>query len=291
MYSSVRYTYRLKFEGISNEISAYLSNDELYLSHYEQQTGTSIQLYFQQMTAEKIAQRETAQKEALDLIKGDWSALSLVEYSNSSNGENTYHSATGQTIHVKEDGTFTAKLDREISGTWSFKEFYTYEDSNSKSYYYTLQPDGEDTALEASIYSGSASMSISLSSGEFYGYLRLYQLTDAELETVKQSAKEIIGTWTAESAEIYQNGAQEGTPVANYTGYTLTVLEDGTYTAQFSESFSGTWISDYSPYSKYSYTFARGNTSYSFTIDNDGKLSAWTFLNDGSHINIMMKKN
>ena len=181
---NTRYTYSLQFDGIDNAVSFTLSSDEFSFSKYDPQTGTTISLYFQQMTPEKIAQREAEQKEAAAQIKGDWNALYMIEYSNETNGENTYRSALDYTIQFKEDGTFAATLDRELTGTWSLRKIYTNENSASKSYYYDLQPDGEDTVLEVSIYADSQ-MSIPLSSAEGRQSLYLCRLTATERETLK----------------------------------------------------------------------------------------------------------
>ena len=133
-------------------------------------------------------------------------------------------------------------------------------------------------------------MSLPLSSAEGRQSLYLWRPTAAELETMKQAAKEIVGTWTVESATLYHNEAEEGTPLTD-CAYTLTVLEDGTYTAQFSETFSGTWVCNNYTYRKYNYTFAHGTTSYGYGIDENGLLHVWDHPDDSSSVDVIMKKN
>ena len=123
-----------------------------------------------------------------------------------------------------------------------------------------------------------------------------YRFTDGDtlgkmLDVETGGEKNIIGTWTSENLIFYPEGSAESVEKETQD-YTLTFLEDGTFTAVFDKEYSGTWKyqkveikQDYLAYYDYPYYYYQvelQGTDVSMTVQtlNYGRINV--HASDGS---------
>lgn len=105
------YRYCLTFEGTEGT-SGYIAfeinkNGDAVFYPYDHDCEIS----FLQMTEEKIAERNAARAEAAERVAGTWTSFCRAH----ADGQDDWW---GYSITFTEDGTFTAVLDQEYTGTW-----------------------------------------------------------------------------------------------------------------------------------------------------------------------------
>ena len=229
---------------------------------------------FERSDPETQQQLEKAMEEGPKKLIGTWQS-EMVEYRLLSDNTETRLDTTEYSMTFAEDGTFTALFDKEYAGTWRFN---TAEPQNNDiTYRYAVRFDGTNRDLEIStlsrgrIYFGGSSDTHSLFSW-------FNQISDG-IEDHSALAPDLIhGTWTTVAMEQF---VADGQPMkqADPIPYTLTVNPDGTFTADFGEALSGTWIYreyDYGYYGyQYAFTFEGADGSMIYSIPDPGTLNAF----------------
>ena len=232
-------------------------NSSFYGSFWENERDT---YRYHTMDESSIPALEAAMEEAPTLLVGPWQSSRVDNV-----GVIDERVTQDYSITFAEDGTFTAQLDKERSGTWALNDIYP---GDYISVSYALTFDGVEDSVHASV-SPSGELTFGYSKDQnSYTSIHFLQMTEekmAEREAVRARAEQVIaGTWTSESLYTSnrngENGQWEERP-----GYTITIREDGTFTASLDQEYTGTWswqypdfyVMDeqgYQPYVNYDYT-------------------------------------
>ena len=186
------------------------------------------------MSPENLEKLKEANETGKKLILGEWSSISASVYAKAT-GAGTKKAAMDYTVTFHEDGTFTASMDKEYTGTWKFDEASLTGDSVS--YYYDMEIDGVSSYVYAYIdYDGELSIHGSDDNASYTVYLK--QMTQEEkdqLAAENEKAKTaILGDWTSYSINQDENMFSD-------TGYTITFRDDGTFTTNLEEGSTGSW--------------------------------------------------
>lgn len=280
----VDYRYKLKFDGVSQVVYATIGyNDELSFHHSDENLSKSI--YFAVMSAERKAKEEKANAEAAGLLAGNWNSLFTTTYD-----PDTQHSdrvvTTGYSLNILKDGTFTAHMDEEITGTWEVQQVDVNEEYNYTAYSYSLY--STENNEQYSLYlnpSGQLSM--------YYNdkNLVLSQITDAQVKEFEKGPGLITGTWTGKQSYTYDADSEQDIPHEK-GDFSVTVNADGTYTAQLGNKLENRWeYYDYDPEYGYQYMFYyEDNYSQIFCIRDDGRLEAG-FRENEEYVYTYLEKN
>ena len=232
------YWYRLTFEGIEStsahtvfEINKDGDADFISYSH-------SCSISFLQMTEEKIAEREAIRKETTERLIGPWTSIEIYYYGDGYS-DGSFRVTDAYSFNFAEDGTFTAVLDTEITGTWAFKAVETNADGTVYGYEYSLTFDGikKNSSSYISFFihtDGDASfMAHNLDYQIFF--LQMTEEKIAERNAARaEAAERVAGTWTS-FCRAHEDGQD------NWRGYSITFAEDGTFTAVLDQEYTGIW--------------------------------------------------
>lgn len=210
-------------------------NDDDYLPR----NGFSVRLtdksyYVTKSTAEEVEVIRESLRTAPEKVLGQWTSTAVSTYPYGS-GESTTVPTSDYTVTFNTDGTFTANLDKDYTGTWMLdKVDYT---GSYTVCYYDLKLDGNDTNLYAHISTQDELNIVGSDDSASYS-ITMKQLTaeqKAQLEAASEKAKTaIIGDWNSHS--IYQDGSE-----TTNSSYTVTFHADGTLTTNLEEGTTGTW--------------------------------------------------
>lgn len=175
------------------------------------------------------------------------------------------------TLTVREDGTFTAMLDEEFSGTVRYKwgefekwdgGFYDgvpHEDIRRISCYEVYAEDQYLLDYEHSVDNQCDDKLVL-----YNGLKRITFVPEEEKEAYQQVAALPVGTWTVQ--------AVNGDSPENWLGGTITFCEDGTFTSSLDVQFSGDWTIDTDdPFSGRYYYVMEDSSRRHFRID-DGTM-------------------
>lgn len=112
--SDTMYDYHLHFHDLDKTIECrlHITSDGLYLGLAEDLSDPNSTLYFKQLNDQQNA--------GLTLPVGTWTTTNIVDA-----GSNETVITNEYAITFREDGTFTARLERELSGTW---QFFSYDE-------------------------------------------------------------------------------------------------------------------------------------------------------------------
>lgn len=151
-----------------------------------------------------------------------------------------YDCRTDMVMEFLPDGSFTAWLDQEYTGTWRLSQVTTMGAKMEYSY-----------ALSIQDLPGVWRMTMD---EEGYLYLQgndaVVQLSrpeDPDLAQLLLLDERLVGTWECKNAEsfyaYYEEEADRDMRWEPSGGYTLEIREDGTFAAYFDQKESGTWQS------------------------------------------------
>lgn len=285
-YGTVYYSYNLKFDGVSEDVYTSLYDGNLHFSKSTQSSSTTI--YFCQMTEEEAAAQEAAMREGITELIGSWTSLYILEHDYDA-GTSAYKNEMDYSITFSGDGTFTAALDQNRTGTWEFADWDVYEDEYNKSTSYTfyLRFDGVSGTVYTSLSNGGLYLSGNSKSISFA------QMTAEEHNAFRKGLELAEGTWTAVSATRYNNQTNSEETL-DASGYSLTVNADYTFSVTLDTAASGTWyLGRYDPEYGYSYFFQSGESGhYSVTLSNDGSLYIYIWNEaDSTNTEIQMKQS
>ena len=211
----------------------------------------------------------------LDSICGPWTSNEVYYYEGSTRATDAY------SFNFAEDGTFTAMLDQEYTGTWVFKQVVKDEKGNVDSYRYRLTFEGIESTSAHTVFEinkdGDADF-ISYSHSCSISFLLMTEEKIAEREAIrKENAERLVGPWASNEIYYYGDGSTRATDA-----YSINFAEDGTFSAVMDTVRTGTWAfkavetnADGTVYGyEYSLTFdgiKKNTSSYiSFFIHTDG---------------------
>jgi len=195
-------------------------------------------------------------------------------------------------ITFNEDGTVSALLDKEYTGTWEPLRINRHSGDQIQ-YSYDLHFDGvgEDTPIYCYLDPEEGGR----------GVLRVSVLSpDGTVETVYQFRQtdeayfaeeaQIAGYWQPVKALWYNDATKEFESQDVDTSMYIWAFEDGTFTGKLLSPFSGTWIYDgTNSYSHSLYSLAAENgASTSFVLDGD-TLIGW-YDSAGKSISVYFEK-
>lgn len=267
------YSYCLYFDGVSDSVYAHISTyDDAELSFGKSSQSSSTNISFEQPNPEKAAAEEAAMREGAAALAGTWNSLYVSEY-DSNTGSSTYKNVLDYTITFAEDGTFTASMDGERTGTWEFDDWYVYDSGDGtekNSYSFNLHFDGASGRTNIYVDNYSLSLGTNSKSVEFL------KMSEEEWDALRKGLELPVGSWTAVNAGIWnsQTNAQQ---TLDTSGCTLTVNADFTCSGMIgTTAVSGTWCLTYynSEEGYYSYTLSNGTSAHhGFSIGSDGALN------------------
>lgn len=222
-------------------------------------------LYMTKMEPEEIAELEVALAEGKEKIIGTWNSLSADKYIH--NGESTRWIDTSKSIEFRQDGTFTAYLETEKEGTWTFQNASV----NSPDVYYAYELQYANHPEVTQIYCTVENDNY-LDLNEIYdGYTMGYEFRNAAVSADEDSTLALTGTWTSTSTDIYYYDSRLSEYMQNYAN-TLTFHEDGTVEGVMDGEKTGTWLQT----KKYTSEYSDGTVyhSYTYLLQFDGEAEA-----------------
>ena len=231
-------------------------------------------------------------KLADQILPGTWTSEKLAYYPEGST-DRLEKETTEYSLTFGQDGTFTARFDREYTGTWTFqkvdfaKDYVAYYDYPG--YRYKLTLEGADISSSIQILSHGR-LYMEASDGKRSMSCWFNQTADGGADHAALAPSLIVGEWDAFELIEIGNGKSVQTPEPG--AYTLTVREDSTFTLKAGGEVSGQWhFSEYTFQSGYGYGFlaegAEGGMYY--TIHTPGQLRAFYEI-DGVSYGFMMQK-
>lgn len=212
-------------------------------------------------------QEYTAVLQATDLLVGKWTSEFVLTQGYTM--ENADEVTAEYSITFFADGTFTAEIGGEHTGTWYVShisdswEGYTGE---KVPYYfnYRLYFDGQTEETYGTLDARSnTSFSLSSVPGMQDRHIYFDRLTQEDIPILLGGVSQLVGTWqTPEWASVF---------------YSLTFCEDGTVTGVLDREISGVW--------KYYEYDSGGKCRYRLHLD-DTDVLEWVSVEDGQmHIN------
>ena len=178
-------------------------NSSFYGSFWENERDT---YRYHTMDESSIPALEAAMEEAPTLLVGPWQSSRVDNV-----GVIDERVTQDYSITFAEDGTFTAQLDKERSGTWALNDIYP---GDYISVSYALTFDGVEDSVHASV-SPSGELTFGYSKDQnSYTSIYFLQMTEekiAEREAVRARAEQVIaGTWTSESLYTSNRNGENG---------------------------------------------------------------------------------
>ena len=182
-------------------------------------------------------------KDLVELIKksnfiplGTWTSTKVTAI-----GETTM--TTNYSVTLNDDYTFTAKLDRQLQGTWIARKMPDAEDS-TPTYSYYLIPDGSKDEIYCQIvtYNDEPQFIITyyapMEGKQFY----FDKLTEETAKLVEKGNTFLVGNWL--SYNYYIRNMEDYSIVNEQIqseDYSLTFHSSGTFTGSLHSNISGTW--------------------------------------------------
>lgn len=232
----------LNGDGENYVTTVYLGDGQSYSSdslQHEQLEMTlkmdNISRSFEAMDDEAYAELEHATR---NLPCGPWTSTEV------SKGDDS-RETDAYSINFAEDGTFTAVLDTQRSGTWYFDSFMHGVNGENKfvtGYHYRLLFDGLSEPVSFFIYKDEDHGGTYLSSnGRYVHFLQMTEEKIAEREAIRaEAAERIAGSWSALEMHTWFSN-DSGNQTKNMLDYNITFAADGTFTATLDQAYTGTW--------------------------------------------------
>lgn len=194
-----------------------------------------IKLTFEAMTQEEIDIQAKAMEEGPNMLVGTWSSMYYRSF-HTNPGSDTL--ALDYTVTFLSDGTFTASVGKEISGTWMYHDSWGDESHGRHSYYFYIQGDVYPCNMELE-YTESHVPQLSIAGRSTVpgsGYTLYLNKRSSQQD---QIARSLIGSWTSmyektRTGDDYQR--------INTIDYSLVFHEDGTFTGNDGTDLKGIWV-------------------------------------------------
>lgn len=167
-------------------------------------------------------------------ISGYWTSIDYSDGRSEDIVTNEY------SLEIKDDGTFSAVLDSEVSGTWELSDISIYSGEQRCTYKLSSEAWDKDATLSPS-FDDSISLRIRLDDHyENYTFAVLSDEDLAKIAELKEVAPTmIVGEWT--SVMVRGNDSNGKYFMSNAAGNSVTFSEDGTFSGYLSNEVSGTW--------------------------------------------------
>lgn len=183
----------------------------------------------------------------------------------------------GYSLEFREDGTFTAQLDKEKTGTWRFTE--VINGSNYMYYHYELEYEDAGDVIDLSI---SLSESGTLDYTEFYeGRNEHYSFRPGSDPAAEEGRNMLCRQWASRYARTYM----QDTETDDYweeTGYSLQFREDCTFSGTMEEPISGIWV--FTDSQDQTYPDGKTVTLYMYTMQVEGEQECMHLIYDGDSL-------
>ena len=300
-YSEDMKVFAITFDGTRGEepfaitVNSYLYGEDPYASLHYGDFSVSIDgeyLTFSHSGDDGVAALKTAIEEAPKKVLGTWTSKTVTAYKDSDSESRT---TTDYTMTFMEDGTFTAQLDEPYTGTWEVDDVSA--SGSSVSYRYTMHLAGVSETMSVNFYDYDGNLTANVfdqKTGTSYN-LNFAQLSEEQLAEVEKGPTLAIGTWTAVEGRFYNSETQTQESY-DVSGWSLTVNEDGTYTAHLNTDVTGTWYfydystADFNEGHEYNFQPDGGTSGNIYTINPEGQLDIWVEI-DGQYMDLTMEKN
>lgn len=189
-----------------------------------------------------------------DLV-GQWTSTSVTSYANGRKET----PAMDYSITFAGDGTFTASLDQERTGTWCFNG----AERSGAAVHYKLVFDGDSEEVYARFEEYNSTLTICGLRNDIAYDVSFAQMDEAEKAARAAAAEEantlIVGDWFSSVVVNWEDGLS-----AVNTGYAISFSPDGTFTANLEQRTSGSWSIGSMWFS------GSGDVSYIFNLETDG---------------------
>lgn len=243
-------------------------------------------LIFSKTDEAQLSALSSALAEAPGKILGTWPSKTNLQW----NGTNFIpHIALDYTLTVREDGTFTLALDKQIQGTWRVSTV-TINPNGSTSYSYLFDSPTAQSSETVTFHSQSNVLSFAHRDEQGYSNrISFAHLTQEQRESLLQGPTLLPGEYVSEKMVRYDSTIQQDveTPA---TDYTITIFEDGTYTAMLDEEVTDRWFFyDLHSEGGHVYRFIAGRSEYESRRMDDGTL-AFGYDIDGTFYTIHFRK-
>lgn len=231
--------------------------DGSYIGYHFQILDDSLSMYtpsdydydMEQMDEQELAEFEKAMELHRTGVLGDWTSTDLSTNDFSGFFPVTTEEATmDYSVSFREDGTLTAVLDREYTGTWTTLRMN--KQNSGIQYSYDLSLYGEDKDAHVYCYldikNGLGSLRISTYSEDGnaeYSY-SFRQMYGPEWENYLAEKAMIVGHWVPTELGWYNEAIGEFELLPMDNSLYLDFSEDGSYTGCFPDTVSGTWTYD-----------------------------------------------
>ena len=220
------------------------------------------------MTAEDVSALYEMKEEAGEIIQGSWKSKNIYAFDGSNH---TPYIFLDRELTIREDGTFTLVLDETIEGTWIFDSASGSGDRVRYSYLFNYPNAPRDLAT-VTYSSWSGELSFLYNDGKYSHYIGFQNLTQEQREYFLQGPDRIPGTYVSEKIVFTDKATGEETETVE-TGYTITISEDGTYTAELDEPITDQWFFwDLDPEGGHTYAFRVKGSQYESSLTEDGRL-------------------
>ena len=192
-------------------------------------------LTFESMTQEELTRQANAMQEGPNMLVGTWSSMYYRSF-HTDPGNDTL--ALDYTVTFLADGTFTASVGKEISGTWIYDDSWGDESHGRHRYYFYIQGDVYPCNMELEyIESHVPQLSITgRSTVPGSGYTLYLNKRSSQQD---QIARSLIGSWTSMYEETRTGDDYER---INTIDYSLVFHEDGTFTGNDGTDLKGIWV-------------------------------------------------
>ena len=185
-----------------------------------------------------LNKRSSQQDRMARALAGTWTSI----YEDIRTTDSDRINTMAYSLTFNEDGTFTGYDGTDLKGTWIYErtrsetvyQYNLFLNGQTQEYasitMYDHSEDGDETTIDYRTRSAETGIR----------YISFIKYTPEDLEIAKLGPTYILGEWTSDT-----------------DGYSITICEDGTFTANLTTKIQGTWsFRRYEPDSTYCYDFA-----------------------------------
>lgn len=257
--------------------------DAYALMHLKPNSDTT-ELTFKKITDAELEATQNALAEAPSVIIGTWDSKTVYEWDGKNSTPRIFldHSLT-----VREDGTFTLALDRQITGTWSVNGASFSDGVTSYSYKFSYPTaKGSETVSFNTWYD-----EVTFLYRDARGYSNLIsfaKLSEEDRNRILIGPELLPGEYISEKTVYYDSSLKQDVETPE-TRYTISIFEDGTYTVVLDETVSDQWFfSDLYPGNAHTYAFRHKGSQYESQRLEDGTLVFHCRIS-GKHLTIYFR--
>lgn len=236
------------------------------------------------MTADEVDALYGMKEEAGKMILGSWKSKNVYAFDGTNH---TPYIFLDRELTIREDGTFTLVLDEKTEGTWIFDQASGSGDRVSYSYRF-IYPNAPKDLATVTYSAWSGELNFLYNDGKYSHYIGFENLTQEQREYFLKGPDRLPGTYVSEKVVFTDKGTGEEIETVE-TGYTITISEDGTYTAELNEPIADQWFFwDLAPEGGHTYAFRVKGSQYESRLTEEGVLIFMHRI-DGKFCNIYFR--